>query len=224
MPAAERNAPIMLKSAFATILALSVCIALGAQQSGQPAMPPNHPQIKPQLPQGHPPINPTVPELQPPPDPNPDDVKSVDAIIKAYYASVSGPKGQERDWKRLRSLMLPEVHFLTTRPLDNAAMPMILSLDQFVEVNKTYFEKGGYFEDEISRKVDNFGNVAQAFSTYESRHARSDAQPYSRGINSIQLLNDGRRWYIASVMWDFERQGTNPIPPQYLPTSAGDKP
>lgn len=214
----------MLKFAIATTIGLAMSLTLGAQQAGQQTIPLNHPPVMPQLPQGHPPIGQTAPEVQPPPDPNPDDVKSVDAIIKAYYASVSGPRGQERDWKRLRSLMLPEVHFLTTRPLDNAAMPMILTLDQFVEINRAYFERGGYFEDEIHRDMDTFGNVAQAFSTYESRRSREETQPYSRGINSIQLLNDGRRWYIASVMWDFERPGTNPIPPQYLAAPAGDKP
>ena len=39
-----------------------------------------------------------------------------------------------------------------------------------------------------------------------------------RGINSIQLVNDGKRWWIASVVWDTE-QPDNPIPAQYLPNA-----
>ena len=34
------------------------------------------------------------------------------------------------------------------------------------------------------------------------------------GINSIQVVNDGQRWWVASVVWDTERPN-NPIPPEY---------
>lgn len=210
----------MLKFAAAVAFTLGICWTLSAQQPGSsPPLPPNHPPV---MPQGHPPVGQAVPpgagtEIEAPPPANPEDVKSIDAIIKAYYASVSGPRGQQRDWNRLRSLMIPELHFVTTRPLDDLNMPMILTISQFIEVNGTYFEKGGYFENEIHRETDAFGNIAQAFSTYESRRSLEEPQPYSRGINSFQMLNDGRRWWIASILWDFERPHSNFIPPEYQP-------
>jgi hypothetical protein len=71
----------------------------------------------------------------------------------------------------------------------------------------------GFFESEIHRRVERFGAVAHVFSTYESRHAR-DEKPFVRGINSIQLVRDGKRWWIASVVWDTERPD-NPIPADY---------
>jgi hypothetical protein len=83
-------------------------------------------------------------------------------------------------------------------------------------------EKGtpptGFFEREIARRIDCFGNICQAFSTYESRHVASDPKPFERGINSIQVIRDGRRWWIASVIWDVERPD-NPLPAEYLPTA-----
>ena len=101
-----------------------------------------------------------------------------------------------------------------------------MDVDQFAErVEKAAAarkEKGeapaGFFEREIARRTDCFGDVCQVFSTYESRHAQSDAAPFQRGINSIQLLRDGNRWWIASVVWDAERPD-NPIPAQYLPAA-----
>jgi hypothetical protein len=51
---------------------------------------------------------------------------------------------------------------------------------------------------EISRRTKRFGSVAHLFSTYESRHAK-DEKPFARGINSIQLMNDGKRWWIVTV-------------------------
>jgi len=55
--------------------------------------------------------------------------------------------------------------------------------------------------------------MAQVFSTYESRHEK-DGAPFARGINSIQLLWDGGRWWVATILWDSERPD-NPILPQY---------
>jgi hypothetical protein len=71
-----------------------------------------------------------------------------------------------------------------------------------------------FFEKEVARKLDCFGNVCQAFSTYEARHAPTDEKPFISGINSIQILNDGQRWWVASIVWDTERPN-NPIPAEY---------
>ena len=68
-----------------------------------------------------------------------------------------------------------------------------------------------FFEKEVARKSDCFGNICQIFSTYEARRAPLDEKPFVRGINSIQLVRDGKRWWIASVIWDTERPD-NPIP------------
>jgi hypothetical protein len=77
-------------------------------------------------------------------------------------------------------------------------------------------ERDGFFEVEVNRVSERFGNVVHAFSTYESRRTLADAEPFMRGINSIQLLFDGTRWWVATVMWDSERPD-NPIPERYLP-------
>lgn len=217
----------MFRLILGTLGAAAVCWMMGLQNPQlppnhpqMPQTPPGHPQVEPQLPAGHPQLpgaQPEVPPAQKPlPDPRPEDVQSIDSIVKAYYKSVSGEKGKARDWNRLRSLTFPDMKFVTTRPLDNnVAMPMILTVDQFVELNTKYFEHGGYFEKEIHREADAYGNIAQVFSTYEARRDLRETQPYSRGINSMQLLNDGSRWWIVSILWDFERPEVNPLPPQY---------
>jgi hypothetical protein len=51
------------------------------------------------------------------------------------------------------------------------------------------------------------------FSSYESRHSPAD-KPFERGINSIQLLNDGTRWWVISILWDTERAG-NRLPAKF---------
>ena len=76
--------------------------------------------------------------------------------------------------------------------------------------------ENGFFEKEIHREVNTFGNITQAFSTYESFRSETDELPFARGINSIQLLNDGNRWWIINIYWTQESE-QNPIPEAYLP-------
>ena len=83
--------------------------------------------------------------------------------------------------------------------------------------NRTYFEKGGFFESELARRTESFGNITHVWSTFESRRGTADAEPYTRGIYSVQLLKDGDRWWILSLSWDMEREN-NPMPEKYLTT------
>ena len=146
-----------------------------------------------------------------------EDVASIDGLIAAFYESTAGPAGQPRDWDRLRSLCNPATRFVASRPMgDGRAAVFALTIEDYIQHNRTYFEKGGFFESEVARRVEAFGNIAHVWSTYESRRSK-DAEAYSRGIYSIQLLYDGQTWSIISVFWDHERP-ENPLPDKYLVT------
>ncbi|MGH7471310.1 MAG: hypothetical protein ACRENP_25455 [Longimicrobiales bacterium] len=147
----------------------------------------------------------------------PEDVASVDAILAALYDVISGPAGQKRDWDRFHSLFVPGMSRLipTGRRADGTAGYRSLTPAEYQTSSAPGLEGQGFFEKEIHRVVETFGNVTHAFSTYESRRTLNDAQPFSRGINSIQLLNDGKRWWVMTIFWDSEREN-NPIPARYL--------
>ena len=36
-----------------------------------------------------------------------------------------------------------------------------------------------------------------------------------RGINSMQLMNDGKRWWVVTIFWE-EESPTTPIPQEFL--------
>lgn len=193
-----------------TPLALLLCsaLALGAAQPPTPPKP-----NKPSLPSGHPgaPVASTWPKAKP------ADVASIDAIVAAFYAATSGAPGQAREWDRYRSLFAPDARLVAARPgAEGAASAMFLTVGNFVDANRNYFEKGGFFDKEVARRTETFGNMAQVWSTFESRHKADEPQPYVRGINSIQLLKDGDRWWIVNVFWDLERDDST-IPAKYLP-------
>ena len=145
------------------------------------------------------------------------DVRSIDSILAATYDVISGPAGKKRDWDRFHSLFYPGARLIPTgkRPNETEVRARVLSPDDYVERSAPFLEKEGFFERGVSNKVEQFGNIAQVFSTYESRHNAGDDQPFQRGINSFQLVNDGKRWWIMTIMWQAETP-ENPIPPEYL--------
>ena len=144
------------------------------------------------------------------------DVGSIDTIVAALYDVISGPAGQKRDWNRMRSLFVPGARPIPTAIREAGAEARIRDVEAYIAGATATLERNGFFEREIFRKTEAFGNIAHVFSTYESRRTAADPAPFARGINSIQLLKDGDRWWIVTVFWDAERPGT-PLPPQYLP-------
>ena len=145
----------------------------------------------------------------------PEDVATMDSTVAALYDVISGPAGK-RDWDRFRSLFAPGARLIPTGPRPSGEHgARVLTVEDYVQRAGALFEKEGFFEREASRQLERFGNIAHIFSTYESRHAKDDPKPFQRGINSIQLMNDGKRWWVVTIFWQAEDE-KNPIPAMYL--------
>ena len=166
---------------------------------------------------------------------NPTDVASIDAIITAAYDSISGPAGEKRNWERERSLYFPGARLIpTARPVtsdppshgfgaagegqvtsENKIAPQILDIEGFIARVEPFFKENGFYEKEIARRTEQFDQIAHVWSTYESRHDLSDPEPFMRGINSFQLFNDRKRWWIVSIYWQHE-SAQHSLPEKYL--------
>lgn len=148
---------------------------------------------------------------------NPADVESIDSIIKAVYAVISGDAGTKRDWDRFQSLFYKNARLIPSGK--NATTGVIganaLSPEDYVKRVEPVFAKDGFFERELASRREVYGNIAHVFSTYESFRKADDKKPFMRGINSFQLLNDGKRWWILTIFWQGETP-ENPIPKKYL--------
>jgi hypothetical protein len=149
----------------------------------------------------------------------PEDVSSLDGILKALYGVISGPAGQARNWDRFRSLFYDGARLIpANRPPDGGApRARVLDVEGYVTRASNNMQQQGFYEQEIARRVDQFGTITHVFSTYASRHKADDPQPFARGINSIQLFYDGTRYWIITIFWDSERPD-NPLPAKYLET------
>jgi hypothetical protein len=162
------------------------------------------------------------------PQANMADVESVDAIISAAYRLISGKAGEKRDWARVRSLYAPGARLIPTSKeagvrIPDGGTPEPLDVEAYIARVNAYFDQTGFFETEIARRTEQFDRIVHAFSSYESRYSPEDPEPFMRGINSIQLFNDGRRWWIVTIYWQQEHPD-KPIPERYLQKNQGKTP
>ena len=147
----------------------------------------------------------------------PADVSSLDGIMKAVYNVISGEAGQKRDWDRFRTLFHKDARMIPSgkNAQTGAVGARVFTPEEYITRSSPFMEKEGFFEREIARRVDTYGNITQVFSTYASYHKADDKTPFARGINSFQLLNDGKRWWVMTIYWQGETP-ENPLPKKYL--------
>ncbi len=147
---------------------------------------------------------------------DPKDVESIDAIMSAVYASISGPAGAQRQWDRFRSLMAPNARLVPTgQNAQGRGWLRNWSVEEYITAADSGLKTNGFFERELGRKMERYGNVVHLMSSYDSKRSESDPQPFQRGVNSFQLWYDGTRWYVVSIFWQAESPAT-PIPADLL--------
>lgn len=157
------------------------------------------------------------------PHARPADVDSIGGLMAALYDVISGPAGKPRDWDRFRSLFLPDGRLGVIRPSRPAedghpateGDVVFLSPQDYIDRDAPFFQSNGFFERGIANRIEEFGNLASVWSTYESRHSADDPKPFVRGINSLQIVHAHNRYWIASILWDDERSGQT-LPEKYL--------
>ena len=148
---------------------------------------------------------------------NPADVSSLDAIMKAVYDVISGDAGKARDWDRFRSLFHKDARLIPSGKNAQTGVvgARVLTPEDYITRSGPFLEKEGFHERELAQHVDMYGNIAQVFSTYHAFKKADDKEPFMRGINSFQLLNDGKRWWVVTIYWQAETPD-NLIPKQFL--------
>ena len=149
---------------------------------------------------------------------DPKDVSSPEAIIAAVYDVISGPAGQKRNWDRMRTFFVPDARMIPTgKRSTGESTRRVLSVEEYIANSGPFLEKDGFFENEIGRRTERYGNIVHVFSTYESKRTIADEKPFMRGINSFQLWYDSKRWWVITILWQSESTDT-PIPEKYIGT------
>ncbi|HEX8438036.1 nuclear transport factor 2 family protein [Archangium sp.] len=156
-----------------------------------------------------------------PPEPRPADVATPESLVAALYDVISGPKGQARDWNRFRSLFAPGARMIPSgKRKDGTTGHRMLSPEDYITGSEKMLVEEGFRERELHSVVERFGPLVHVFSTYEGFREADLSKPFVRGINSIQLVHDGKRWWVLTVAWTAETP-EQPLPAKYLPPAKG---
>ena len=141
----------------------------------------------------------------PTPNARVSDVNTLDAILQTLYEVISGPAGQPRDWDRYRSLFLPDARLMPVVSLPGEKTRVrLLSVEDYIRRVEPIFATENFWERETSRQAETIGHFAHVLSSYESLRDPNGVA-FERDANSIQLLNDGSRWWIISILWNTSR-------------------
>ena len=144
-------------------------------------------------------------------------VQTLDSTIETLYAVISGEAGEKRDWDLFRYLFITDAKLIpTVTSPEGKVSYRAMTPDGYVESSGKWLETNGFFEKETNRVTESYGSLTHIFSSYDSFRSESDEKPFARGINSIQLMNDGERWWIVNIYWLAESE-KNPMPDKYLP-------
>jgi hypothetical protein len=138
---------------------------------------------------------------------------TLDQLITAIDAAVSGPADKDRAC--FRALFLPDARLIPIRiAADGTATPAILTVDGWVDAVR---KRGSMVltEHQIKVKTETWAHLAHLWSTYTTVLG-ADGKVADRGINSIQAIFDGKQWHVIEIVWQAEKP-EDPVPANYLP-------
>jgi len=127
------------------------------------------------------------------------DVKSIDAIINAYYDVVSGSSSDP--WEFERDKFIHSENAVITRLDENGKAESHTLEAEYIPIGLS--PKEDFYENELKRTVSKYGNVAQVWSAFEIR-TDPNTESNIRGLNSIQLHYENGRWFIDSWTCEME--------------------
>lgn len=131
------------------------------------------------------------------------DLATVDAVASAYYESRPFRRGEQPDWERFRSLFLPSASIVQAshRP---GYFYVWHDLDDYIAEHQALQQP----TDELSqvereRNINQLGNIAHVFSTYDQLFTDNERTWSEPGVNSFHLVRDDKgQWRITSWHWD----------------------
>ena len=137
----------------------------------------------------------------------------IGAALGAVYGAISGPAGQPRDWAKMRTLFTPNARLTAIGANGLNGM----TVDEYIAKSGPTLTSAGFTERELARKVEIFGDLAHAWSSYEG--VGNGGRLKVRGINSFQLVRQNGKWLVQSIFWQAEAP-TRPLPADMLPVAA----
>lgn len=122
-------------------------------------------------------------------------------VLQQLYEVISFEEDGEPDWKGLERVFSRHARITRITPEGTD----YLDRESFLAMTRNLLELGAYtsfYELEIAREVERFGDMAHVWSVYETRRDKAAREPLGRGVNSIQLVREGDAWRVIALLWD----------------------
>jgi len=124
---------------------------------------------------------------------------NLDEVIAEMYASICFEEGQRPDWSRQVAIFAPGARMV--RVTDDGIFEF--DLQSYRANLEAMIDSGSlpsFWESEIWRDTQQFGEVAHVLSAYEARRSKN-GDVVNRGVNSIQLFRRNDQWLISAMLW-----------------------
>jgi len=125
----------------------------------------------------------------------------LDQTMRRFYEVISFAEGDEPDWQGMERLFSPHARITRVTPegIDYLDLPGFRAMaEEMLEVGAFT----SFYEREIGRRIDRFGQVTHVASVYETKISPVARDHLERGINSLQLVREEGEWKIVSLCWD----------------------
>jgi hypothetical protein len=150
-------------------------------------------------------------------EPRPEDISTIDGMVRAYYEVVSGSAAKKREWDRDATLYIPGIRFLIFREDKNGKTSVrTLTHQEFVDESEAAMAGKAFYEREVHRITHRAGNVVHVLSTAEQKYS-PDGPGEGHSIDSLEMYWDGSRWWITNAnIWDVDTKAHS-LPKEFLP-------
>ncbi len=135
-------------------------------------------------------------------------IAPISRLLDLLYSVISFEEGDEPNWDGLRELFSSHARITRVTPEGTDH----LDPSNFFAMTRDMVEAGAYtsfHELEVGRRVEQFGDIAQVWSFYETRRNKSAREPLGRGVNSIQLIRENAVWRVLGLLWDETRSNSS---------------
>jgi hypothetical protein len=146
---------------------------------------------------------------------DPKDVTSIDALVNAYYDSLCGPAGDRRAHNKRYASLFAKTAWVVTPTLRTDEGKMLVNARPIADWMTRYADQrdNDFYEWETARRTEQFGHMAQVFSTYENG-PKDNTEPNRHGITAFELANIDGRWWIVTLQWSGQPVD-QPLPERY---------
>lgn len=153
--------------------------------------------------------------------------ETVDGIIAEFYACLDVQKGGQLDSVRLTNLFWPGAQLdgvYKMRKDTTRYGNLRIDIPQYLKIIKEVCATHRFKEWETGRKTISYGHLLTVYSAYEliDVDEKNDTVRL-RGVNTFQLFNDGKRWWITYCSYE-EESTAGKTPMEFLePEKKGKK-